>query len=49
MAFQALRLQHAADVADERQLRRALEINPHLPKIDEMVKSLSEKVEGRDI
>jgi tetratricopeptide (TPR) repeat protein len=29
--------------------RRALEINPHLPKIDEMVKSLSEKVEGRDI
>ena len=35
---------HALDV-----FRRALEINPHLPKIDEMVKSLSEKVEGRDI
>jgi tetratricopeptide (TPR) repeat protein len=29
--------------------RRALEINPHLPKIDEMVKSLTEKVDGRDI
>ena len=29
--------------------RRALEINPHLPKIDEMIKSLTEKVEGRDI
>jgi tetratricopeptide (TPR) repeat protein len=35
---------HALDV-----FRRALEINPHLSKIDEMVKSLSEKVEGRDI
>jgi tetratricopeptide (TPR) repeat protein len=29
--------------------RRVLEINPHMPKIDEMVKSLTEKVEGRDI
>jgi tetratricopeptide (TPR) repeat protein len=29
--------------------RKALEINPHLDKIPEMVKSLSEKVEGRDI
>jgi tetratricopeptide (TPR) repeat protein len=29
--------------------RRALEINPHLPKIDEMVKTLTEKVEGRAI
>jgi len=29
--------------------RRALEINPHLPKIDEMVKGLTEKVEGRGI
>jgi tetratricopeptide (TPR) repeat protein len=29
--------------------RRALEVNPHLPKIDEMVKSLREKVDGRDI
>ena len=35
---------HALDV-----FRRALEINPHLGKIDEMVKSLSEKIEGRDI
>ncbi len=29
--------------------RRALEINPHLPKISEAVKTLSEKVDGRDI
>ncbi|WP_458759919.1 tetratricopeptide repeat protein [Afipia sp. TerB] len=29
--------------------RKALEINPHLEKIPEMVKALSEKVEGRDI
>ena len=29
--------------------RRALEINPHLSKIDEMVKTLIEKVEGRAI
>ena len=29
--------------------RRALEINPHMSKIPDMVKSLSEKVEGRDI
>src|SRR6476661_8862718 len=35
---------HALDV-----FRRAREINPYLPKIDEMVKSLTEKVEGRDI
>jgi len=35
---------HALDV-----FRRALEINPYLPKIDEMVKSLTEKVEGRGI
>ena len=35
---------HALDV-----FRRALEINPHLSKIDELVKSLTEKVEGRAI
>jgi tetratricopeptide (TPR) repeat protein len=35
---------HALDA-----FRRALEINPHLSKIDEMVKSLTEKVEGRAI
>lgn len=29
--------------------RRALAINPHLSKIPDMVKSLTEKVEGRDI
>ena len=35
---------HALDV-----FRRALEINPHLPKIPDLVKILTEKVEGRDI
>jgi tetratricopeptide (TPR) repeat protein len=35
---------HALDA-----FRRALEINPHLSKIDEMVKTLTEKVEGRAI
>jgi len=29
--------------------RRVIEINPHMPKIPEQVKSLTEKVEGRDI
>jgi tetratricopeptide (TPR) repeat protein len=29
--------------------RRALAVNPYLPKISEFVKSLTEKVEGRDI
>ena len=29
--------------------RRVLEINPHMPKIPDLVKSLTEKVEGRDI
>ncbi|MBN8981165.1 MAG: tetratricopeptide repeat protein [Rhizobiales bacterium] len=35
---------HALDA-----FRRALEINPYLEKIPDLVKSLSEKVEGRDI
>jgi tetratricopeptide (TPR) repeat protein len=35
---------HALDV-----FRRALEINPHLQRVPDLVKSLSEKVEGRDI
>jgi tetratricopeptide (TPR) repeat protein len=29
--------------------RKALAINPHLEKVPELVKTLSEKVEGRDI
>jgi tetratricopeptide (TPR) repeat protein len=29
--------------------RKALAVNPHLEKVPEMVKTLSEKVEGRDI
>lgn len=29
--------------------RKALEINPHLPRIPELIKSIGEKVEGRDI
>lgn len=29
--------------------RRALEVHPHLPRIPDMIKSLTEKVEGRDI
>lgn len=29
--------------------RRALEVHPHLPKIPDLVKTLREKVEGRDI
>lgn len=29
--------------------RRALEINPHLEKVPDLVKTLTEKVEGRDI
>ena len=29
--------------------RKALAVNPHLEKVPDLVKSLSEKVEGRDI
>jgi tetratricopeptide (TPR) repeat protein len=41
------------DLGDERRaldaFRKALAINPHLDRIPDLVKSLSEKVEGRDI
>jgi tetratricopeptide (TPR) repeat protein len=41
------------DLGDDKRaldaFRKALEVNPHLDKIPELVKSLSEKVEGRDI
>ena len=29
--------------------RKAIEINPHLPRIPDLIKTLTEKVEGRDI
>ena len=41
------------DLGDDRRaldaFRKALAINPHLDKIPELVKTLTEKVEGRDI
>jgi tetratricopeptide (TPR) repeat protein len=41
------------DVGDDKRaldaFRKALAINPHLEKVPELVKTLSEKVEGRDI
>jgi tetratricopeptide (TPR) repeat protein len=41
------------DLGDDRRaldaFRKALAINPHLDKVPELVKTLSEKVEGRDI
>jgi tetratricopeptide (TPR) repeat protein len=37
------------DVLALKVLRRAMEIHPHLPRIDDLVKSLAEKVDGRDI
>ena len=30
-------------------LRSALAIHPHLPRVPDLIKSLTEKVEGRDI
>ena len=41
------------DIGDERRaleaFRKALAVNPHLDKVPELVKTLTEKVEGRDI
>src|SRR6476620_8734961 len=41
------------DIGDERRaleaFRKALAVNPHLEKVPELVKTLTEKVEGRDI
>ncbi len=41
------------DLGDDRRaleaFRKALDINPHLEKVPELVRTLSEKVEGRDI
>jgi hypothetical protein len=41
------------DLGDEKRaldaFRKALAINPHLDKVPELVRNLSEKVEGRDI
>jgi tetratricopeptide (TPR) repeat protein len=41
------------DLGDDKRaldaFRRALAINPHLEKVPELVKTLSEKIEGRDI
>src|SRR3984893_7987557 len=41
------------DLGDEKRaldaFRKALAVNPHLEKVPDLVKSLSEKVEGRDI
>ena len=41
------------DIGDEKRaldaFRKALAINPHLEKVPDLVKTLTEKVEGRDI
>ncbi len=41
------------DLGDDKRaldaFRKALAINPHMDKVPELVRTLSEKVEGRDI
>ena len=41
------------DIGDEKRaldaFRAALAVNPYLEKVPELIKTLSEKVEGRDI
>ena len=41
------------EIGDEKRaldaFRKALAVNPHLEKVPDLVKSLTEKVEGRDI
>ena len=41
------------EIGDEKRaldaFRKALDVNPHLDKVPELVKTLTEKVEGRDI
>jgi Tfp pilus assembly protein PilF len=41
------------DIGDEKRaldaFRKALAVNPHLEKVPELVRTLTEKVEGRDI
>ena len=41
------------DIGDDKRaleaFRKALAVNPHLEKVPELVKTLTEKVEGRDI